>query len=205
MKLAFVAGCALLLATAEAWATVYTLTLPPDPGINFVTGTITTDGATGTLLAADITSWNINQSADTVHFQANLNPANSVVTLTGSALTATATQLFFNFGGSTNSLLEFAPSNFFTGGGGISLQMCDSAGTCLDQNLTQSHSRLMMAFIAPGCCSTSSGVNESVALQIGAASTTPSVPEPSTWALMLVGFAGLGFAFRRSRRKVSCA
>jgi probable HAF family extracellular repeat protein len=29
------------------------------------------------------------------------------------------------------------------------------------------------------------------------------VPEPSTWALMLLGFAGLGFAFRQSRRKVS--
>jgi hypothetical protein len=32
-----------------------------------------------------------------------------------------------------------------------------------------------------------------------------AVPEPSTWAMMLVGFAGLGFAFRRSRRKVSFA
>jgi PEP-CTERM motif len=31
------------------------------------------------------------------------------------------------------------------------------------------------------------------------------VPEPSTWAMMLLGFAGLGFAFRRSRRKVSFA
>ena len=33
----------------------------------------------------------------------------------------------------------------------------------------------------------------------------PGVPEPSTWAMMLLGFAGLGFAFRRSRRKVSLA
>ena len=31
------------------------------------------------------------------------------------------------------------------------------------------------------------------------------VPEPSTWAMMLLGFAGLGFAFRQSRRKVSFA
>jgi len=28
------------------------------------------------------------------------------------------------------------------------------------------------------------------------------VPEPSTWAMMLLGFAGLGFAFRQSRRRV---
>jgi uncharacterized protein (TIGR03118 family) len=30
-----------------------------------------------------------------------------------------------------------------------------------------------------------------------------AVPEPSTWAMMLLGLAGLGFAFRQSRRKVS--
>jgi hypothetical protein len=32
-----------------------------------------------------------------------------------------------------------------------------------------------------------------------------AVPEPSTWTMMLLGFAGLGFAFRPSRRKVSFA
>jgi PEP-CTERM motif len=31
------------------------------------------------------------------------------------------------------------------------------------------------------------------------------VPEPSSWAMMLIGFAGLGFALRQSRRKVSFA
>jgi hypothetical protein len=34
---------------------------------------------------------------------------------------------------------------------------------------------------------------------------TTSVPEPSTWAMMLFGFFGLGFAFRQSRRKGSFA
>ena len=32
-----------------------------------------------------------------------------------------------------------------------------------------------------------------------------TVPEPATWVMMLLGFAGLGFAFRQSRRKVSFA
>ncbi len=32
-------------------------------------------------------------------------------------------------------------------------------------------------------------------------SVTPSVPEPSTWAMMLLGFAGLGYAgFKRTRK-----
>ena len=32
-----------------------------------------------------------------------------------------------------------------------------------------------------------------------------AVPEPATWAMILLGFAGLGFAFRRSRRKAAFA
>ena len=38
-------------------------------------------------------------------------------------------------------------------------------------------------------------------------SVTPSVaPEPSTWAMMLLGFAGLGFAgYRRTRKAVPIA
>jgi hypothetical protein len=34
---------------------------------------------------------------------------------------------------------------------------------------------------------------------------TAAVPEPSTWAMMLLGFAGLGFAFRRTRHKTAFA
>jgi hypothetical protein len=32
-----------------------------------------------------------------------------------------------------------------------------------------------------------------------------AAPEPGTWVMMLLGFAGLGFAFRQSRRKVAMA
>ena len=35
--------------------------------------------------------------------------------------------------------------------------------------------------------------------------TVAAVPEPSTWAMMVLGFAGLGFAFRKSRRRNSVA
>src|SRR5262245_31542791 len=36
-------------------------------------------------------------------------------------------------------------------------------------------------------------------------SVAAAVPEPATWALMLLGFAGLGFMVRQSRRKTSFA
>ena len=37
------------------------------------------------------------------------------------------------------------------------------------------------------------------------ASATPTVPEPSTWAMLLIGFAGLGFVRYRARRSGNAA
>jgi hypothetical protein len=46
------------------------------------------------------------------------------------------------------------------------------------------------------------GANQNFTLDIGVAPPpTPPVPEPSTWAMMLIGFAGLGYASRRASRK----
>jgi PEP-CTERM motif len=42
------------------------------------------------------------------------------------------------------------------------------------------------------------------ALGVGGSVTTSTVPEPSTWAMMAIGFAGLGYAaFRQRKTKVS--
>jgi PEP-CTERM motif len=42
-------------------------------------------------------------------------------------------------------------------------------------------------------------------LTVSGSLVSGAVPEPSTWAMMLLGFAGLGFAVRRLRRKISFA
>jgi PEP-CTERM motif len=56
--------------------------------------------------------------------------------------------------------------------------------------------------LSGGCGPTVSGAPPFVLLDNVSMS---AVPEPATWAMMLLGFAGLGFAFRQSRRKVSFA
>jgi PEP-CTERM motif len=43
------------------------------------------------------------------------------------------------------------------------------------------------------------GANGSISITL----LTPAVPEPSTWAMMLAGFAGLGFLAHMRRRKLT--
>jgi hypothetical protein len=47
--------------------------------------------------------------------------------------------------------------------------------------------------------------NADVALDYVSAGVTASTPEPSTWAMMVLGFAGLGFAGYRASRKAATA
>jgi hypothetical protein len=42
-------------------------------------------------------------------------------------------------------------------------------------------------------------------ITVNATPTTPAVPEPATWAMMLIGFGTLGSAMRRSRRRQALA
>jgi hypothetical protein len=188
-----------VLLASQARATVYDVIAPSGVPIS---GTITTDGNTGTLSASDITSWQINESFDTIHVVTNMNPANSTLSLTGGALTATATALDFDFGNTTASLLKFESPNFFTGGGGLSLQFCDAGSVCTNQNLATSSSVEILVFIAPGCCSSSTGSSPNNGIvEIGTAEPVTGVPEPSTWAMLLLGFAGVAFmAYRRKSK-----
>jgi hypothetical protein len=61
----------------------------------------------------------------------------------------------------------------------------------------------------PGDCSDFNAYADNLALTAGnttrsydfAATSTAAVPEPATWAMMLIGFGGVGFQMRRQRRK----
>ena len=52
---------------------------------------------------------------------------------------------------------------------------------------------------------TNPGDNEPSGLLVTTTGSAGVVPEPSTWAMMLIGFAGLGWAGYRTRRKASAA
>ena len=45
----------------------------------------------------------------------------------------------------------------------------------------------------------------SLSLETSGVVITPGTPEPSTWAMMLISFAGLGFAGYRQRQKLAGA
>jgi hypothetical protein len=198
MKLLYVVGLATLVGISDARATTYNFDFST---IN-VSGSITTDGATGTLTASDITSWVINQTDDTVHFPSSVNPSNSNVTVTGGGLTATTTGLFFDFSATDNSLVNFSSPNFFGGGGGLSLQFCDAATPCLNQNLAQAFSRIELVLIAPGCCSTSTSILEAGSVEIAAASTVVT-PLPPALSLFAMGIGIIGLSRWRARKKTA--
>ena len=77
------------------------------------------------------------------------------------------------------------------------------SGTALSDSMTFDSATFASLGATPGTYTWTwgSGVNaDSFTLQIGPASV---IPEPSTWAMMLLGFAGLGLAGWR-RRRTAC-
>jgi hypothetical protein len=72
-----------------------------------VTGTVTTDGTIGTLSSTDIIGWDLTLNSSPA---LTLDPGSSTVVLVGGALSASATQLVFNFTSGFNDNLQFNDS-----------------------------------------------------------------------------------------------
>lgn len=103
-------------------------------GTGTVTGTITTDGTVGVLAQANIVGYNLQLSEDTRTF--HLSCCN-FFPFTGSDLSATATQLLFNFSGTDNGAVVFADASddfdvcFSTFAFGPGSSFCEGAGETL--------------------------------------------------------------------------
>ena len=87
----------------------------------------------------------------------------------------------------------------------------DSATFSPDQQtgVTNSGGTIMFTLVAPTDVTFSifdtPYYDNSGGISLSLSAVRGAVPEPSTWALMLMGFAGLGLAVRRNRRSLACA
>jgi hypothetical protein len=155
---------------------------------------ITTDGTIGVLNQANITGWTIGvtDANGTFTLQGPNSGNNSQLLISGTALTATATDLLFNFGASSGFALFQNPSI-----GSSGPFYCPQINGCFD-------------FSGPGEGVLSGGpfnpTRNSLRGNVVLASVAgPVVPEPATWAMMIFGFGAVGGAMRARKVSVSYA
>jgi hypothetical protein len=182
-KLGFASIAALLASASPAAATVYYVNLTV--GAATVAGTITTNGATGTLLSSNITDYAfiITQAGQSKSLTPSLNRA----LILGNGVVAGATGLTFDFTNST--ILVFSDGNM------TALCFAGSATNCAG---TGGAIRVDDPF-GPAQASVQSGN------VVFATITPPAVPEPATWGMMIAGFGAVGGAMRYRRRATKVA
>ena len=153
-----------------------------------VVGTITTDGTLGALQSSNILSYDL-QLNDNLRplYDVELTPANSgIVEDVGNGLSASATALSFDFSDSGAVFaIQGTTDGFFSGFQYFCFQA--TSGPC-----AAGETIVPYYYAVDGVLAT------------GLAGTVPltGVPEPATWATMVLGVAGLG-GYLRSRRRMA--
>jgi hypothetical protein len=149
-------------------------------GPGSVTGFIETDGTIGVLGTSNILDFNLLLSDGTASVD-DLR-SNSVFEVIGSDLSATSTQLLFNFSGSDTGFVifergGFVGANFFCAATASATSFCDTAPPAAE----------ILQVTGPLLTSPMSGT------QVIASAAGASAPEPSTLGLLVAGIALLGF------------
>ena len=177
------AGLVLAMCSLSAQASIV-YTIDRTIGVGTVEGTITTDGTIGVLSLVNILSYNVVVTHPNLSAGSPVtldSGTNNLTQIGGSALTATATDLLFNYG---SGLYEY----FYLYDG--STFWCNVAATngCGNSNLSGAES---VGFLS----STSQGFEQVHRGNVVIAST--NVPEPASLALLSIAFVGLATTRRK--------
>lgn len=180
----FAALCAFTASAANAATYISTRTV----GAATINFSLTTDNTIGVITAGNVTSYavTISDGSTTINFA----PANASLFIFGGALTATATNLNFDFSGANGSFLVF------NRGAGLGDHYCFETNGCGGFNNGESY-RFGQNGSFTGQAYSGVQTIASVARVVG------SVPEPATWVMMLLGFGLIGGTMRHRRAAAS--
>ena len=163
--------------------------LPATPGTSIVNGTFEANGATG-IVVFDITA-----------SQLEADLANNQITFSGAGVTSFIINVDGNFtepsSTNFNTAQEDALFNFYDATS-VTLGNWKASVLAPDANLSISNGNIAGSVFAASF----SGGGELHNDNLFNGALPSSAPEPATWAMMLAGFAGLGWVgFRRSRKQ----
>jgi PEP-CTERM motif len=160
----------------------------------------TTDGTIGVLSTANILGWTVSlqEGGDSITLQGPTSGNNSQLSIFGSALSATANEISFDF--SANGLNVLLIQFPFLGAGGN--YYCVQTSGCVGSRLPQE-----LVGVGPGFGFQANFLQGDVVLASVQATPIPgpSVPEPASWALMVFGFAVAGASLRARKMRVRFA
>jgi hypothetical protein len=192
-KIALAASLAMttmLFGVDESSASVITYNVNQFFGGGSVIGTLTTDGNLGTINYYDITSFSLELNGNGASFHIASTDPTGVIWGNGADITASAQNLKFNFSATDNGFLVFQDG---LSSGFHYYCLAASSGACLQGQSS-----------VPGYYSDPTAVIVPTSGNLVFA--TAAVPEPETWGMMLIGFAGLGFAgYRRAKSAKAAA
>lgn len=185
---------ALLASASAATATTYVGTRTV--GNMTAELSITTDDTIGVIKTANIVDWTLKISgySRTATLEGYFGSENSKVDILGTSLTATATELLFDFSGSAKAHLLFQ----LTDGSDISTfrsLYCVQTWDCYDQNHGEE-------IIGIGFLDQVHDIAARTGVQSIASTGTAAVPEPAAWAMMISGFGIAGASLRRRKTAV---